>query len=886
MTNGTDSDSVPVADPTPGGDGDGTRWPTWSDISRLHHIPSAHQGGDGPSTPRDEAEATPVAEASEQAPEDAPEAPDVVEETEPLDRIPGSAPAETVAPAANVAPAQTVTGGETVTGDEPVTGSDIEQAGTAAETRSATEPAQAVDGADAPAVPPNTPDGPLAPDAPVAADAPIAPDAAVAPDASDAPDAPVAPRASDAPDAPVAADGPVAQDAPVADGTPEPVTGPRASTVETASGGGSPVAVDPPVDAPAAPVTAAEPTVVTPAVPAEPTAATATPSRTSAFPATAAGGSSSPHVRAGAVPVVNRETSVLDDFEPDDGRRRWPRQLAVVLGIVVVLVGAYAGACYALGHRVPRGATVAGVDIGGLTETAAVDRLTGRLGPATSGALAVAAGSQQSQLDPARAGLTFDAAATVRRLVGVDLLQPVRLWNQVVGVGAQPAVTAVDASALHSAVQQLADSLQVAPVNGSIVFADGTAHATPAQDGTDLDVPGAEKTIQDGWLVGARPLVLPTRSVAPDITQAETDAALTEVAQRVAGAPVTVTVADRTVSLPASTLVANASFVAQDGKLVLQLNGPALVAAVLAQTPGLVTPASDARFDFQNDAPVLVPGTPGTTIDPNALAAAVATAASSPTQRTATVSLVPSDPAQSTAALQALGIKEIVSEFATPLTSEPHRTVNITVGASKINGVLVRPGDTFSLGTALSPIDAAHGYIDAGAIVDGDHVQALGGGLSQISTTTYNAAFFAGFEDVAHTPHSEWFTRYPEGREATIFVPTLDMKWKNNTPYGALIQAWVADNQVHVRIWGTKYWTVTSTTSPRSNVHAPTTVYSQSPTCTPQSAGNPGFTVTVTRQLSLNGEVKQSTSRTTTYKAQDTIICGPAPSGASPSPTS
>ncbi|CAL8976497.1 hypothetical protein CELL_02324 [Cellulomonas sp. T2.31MG-18] len=858
MTNGTDSDSVPVADPTPGGDGDGTRWPTWSDISRLHHIPSAHQGGDGPSTPRDEAEATPVAEASEQAPEDAPEARDVVEGTEPPDRIPGSAPAETVAPAENVPPAETVTGG------------DVEQAGTAAETRIANEPAQASDGASALAVPPSTPDGPVAPHA-------VAPDAAV-----DA-DAPIAP------DAPVAADRPVAQDAPVADGTPEPVTGPRDPTVETASGG-SPAPVDAPVhapaDAPEVPTTAAEPDVVAPAVPGEPTAATAMPSRTSAFPATAAGGSSSPHVRAGAVPVVNRETSVLDDFEPDDGRRRWPRQLAVVLGIVVVLVGAYAGACYTLGHRVPRGATVAGVDIGGLTEAAAVDRLTGRLGPATSGALAVAAGSQQSQLDPARAGLTFDAAATVRRLVGVDLLQPVRLWDQVVGVGAQPAVTAVDAGALHSVVQQLADSLQVAPVNGSIVFADGTAHATPAQDGTDLDVPGAEKTIRDGWLVGARPLVLPTRSVAPDITQAETDAALTEVAQRVAGAPVTVTVADRTVSLPASTLVANASFVAQDGKLVLQLNGPNLVAAVLAQTPGLVTPASDARFDFQNDAPVLVPGTPGTTIDPNAVAAAVATAASSPTQRTATVSLVPSDPAQSTAALQALGIKEIVSEFATPLTSEPHRTVNITVGASKINGVLVRPGDTFSLGTALSPIDAAHGYIDAGAIVDGDHVQALGGGLSQISTTTYNAAFFAGFEDVAHTPHSEWFTRYPEGREATIFVPTLDMKWKNNTPYGALIQAWVADNQVHVRIWGTKYWTVTSTTSPRSNVHAPTTVYSQSPACTPQSAGNPGFTVTVTRQLSLNGEVKQSTSRTTTYKPQDTIICGPAPGGASPSPTS
>ncbi len=602
------------------------------------------------------------------------------------------------------------------------------------------------------------------------------------------------------------------------------------------------------------------------------------PVRTSAFPATAVGGTSSPRVEGGVIPVAARTASVLDDFEPDDGRRRWPRQLAVALGVVVVLAGAYAGASYALAHRVPRGATVAGVDVGGLTEGAAVDRLTSQLGPAATGAFGVKAGDQESQLDPVQAGLTFDAAATVRRLVGVDLLQPVRLWHQVAGVGAQPAVTSVDAAALHTAVEHLADSLQVAPVDGSIIFADGAAHATQAQDGTDLDVAGAEKAIRDGWLVGARPLVLPTTTVAPDITQAETDAALTEVAQQVAGAPVTVAVADRTVSLPASTLVANASFVAQDGKLVLQMNGPALVALVLQQTPGLVTPASDARFEFQNDAPVLVPGTPGTTIDPTALAAAVATAASSPNQRTATVSLVPSDPTQSTEALQALGIKEIVSEFATPLTSEPHRTVNITVGAGMINGTLVRPGDTFSLGQALSPIDAAHGYVDAGAIVDGFDVQAMGGGLSQVSTTTYNAAYFAGFQDVEHRPHSEWFTRYPEGREATIYYPILDLKWKNNTPYGALVQAWVADNQMHVRIWGTKYWTVTSTTSPRSNVHAPTTVYSQSPACAPQQAGNPGFTVTVTRQVSLNGAVVSTTKRTTTYKAQDTIICGPAPS--------
>ena len=337
-------------------------------------------------------------------------------------------------------------------------------------------------------------------------------------------------------------------------------------------------------------------------------------------------------------------------------------------------------------------------------------------------------------------------------------------------------------------------------------------------------------------------------------------------------------VAGQIAELPVSVLTGAASFVPRDGGLALQMDGAMLVDAVMARTTDLLTPAADATFAFQDDKPVVVPGTPGTTLDPDVLAQAVETAAMSPV-RTAKVELVPTEPQQSEATLEALGIKEIVSEFDTPLTSDHIRTINIANGASKLNGMLIRPGETFSLGDALSPIDSAHGYVLAGAIVNGEHTEALGGGLSQLSTTTYNAAYFAGMEIVQHKPHSEYFARYPDGREATIFIPTIDMKWRNNTPYGALIQAWVdpTANNVHVRIWGTKYWTVESTTSGRWNVHAPTTVYSQSPTCTPQGAGNPGFTVKVTRKVSLDGTVESEESWTVTYRAQNKIVCGPAP---------
>ena len=85
-----------------------------------------------------------------------------------------------------------------------------------------------------------------------------------------------------------------------------------------------------------------------------------------------------------------------------------------------------------------------------------------------------------------------------------------------------------------------------------------------------------------------------------------------------------------------------------------------------------------------------------------------------------------------------------------------------------------------------------------------------------------------------------------------------------------------AGGRVHARIWSTPYYTVESSTSPRSGVVQPTTVHSSSPTCTPQRAGNPGFTVTVTRRLLLDGVEQETTSDTWRYKPQNAVVCDPA----------
>src|SRR5690606_2128973 len=118
--------------------------------------------------------------------------------------------------------------------------------------------------------------------------------------------------------------------------------------------------------------------------------------------------------------------------------------------------------------------------------------------------------------------------------------------------------------------------------------------------------------------------------------------------------------------------------------------------------------------------------------------------------RTATVTLSEVDPEQTTKALEELGITELVSVFDTTLTNDAQRTGNLIRGAELVTGVLVRPGEVFSLNETIGPITAENGYRNSTVVVNGVIQEGMGGGLSQMGTTMFNAAYFAGFEDVEH----------------------------------------------------------------------------------------------------------------------------------------
>ncbi|MEO7556479.1 MAG: VanW family protein, partial [Acidimicrobiales bacterium] len=194
---------------------------------------------------------------------------------------------------------------------------------------------------------------------------------------------------------------------------------------------------------------------------------------------------------------------------------------------------------------------------------------------------------------------------------------------------------------------------------------------------------------------------------------------------------------------------------------------------------------------------------------------------------------------------------------------------------------LLKPGETFSLNGTVGERTKANGFTEGYVINDGILTQDLGGGVSQMATTTFNAMFFAGFEDVEHKPHSFYIDRYPIGREATVAWGAIDLRFTNDTPYGVLIQSVVTPSTpttsgvATVSMYSTKWWDITTSAGKQRNITEPKTRRINDLVCHPNE-GYGGFDINVFRYFTPVGENTESRGTekfSTTYTPSDTVIC-------------
>ena len=487
---------------------------------------------------------------------------------------------------------------------------------------------------------------------------------------------------------------------------------------------------------------------------------------------------------------------------------------------LTVLLAAYLGTAWFLGRHVPANTSVAGVPIGGMSPAAAERTLGRAFGAQQKAAVTVTAGKKSAELQPASAGLALDLPGTVGELAGFSL-KPADLWNHLTGGEPEPLKTSVDRTKLEAAVKGIESALDTQVVQGAITFPAGKAVVVEPVSGATLSVPGTADEIAARWPAKG-PIGAKFDTVTPEVPAEEVQRAATEFATPAMSAPVTVAVGAKRFSVKPAEYAPALSMKAEEGKLTPVVDEPKLVAAVraAASAAGLETKARDARITFSGTTPVVIPSATGSTLDDASVAKAFVPALTS-ASRTATVRAKTLQPKLSTAQANKIKPKEVISTFTSVFPFNPPRTENIKIAARTLNGAYVAPGETFSLNQRLGQRTAAKGYNEAPVIINGRLTKDYGGGISQLSTTLFNAVFFSGAKIEEHHPHSFYISRYPEGREATISWPDVDNRFTNDTGYGILIQASVSGSEVTVTFHGTKVWDVVASYGDRLYVVEP-----------------------------------------------------------------
>ncbi|GIL37534.1 VanW family protein [Phycicoccus sp. DTK01] len=558
--------------------------------------------------------------------------------------------------------------------------------------------------------------------------------------------------------------------------------------------------------------------------------------------------------------------------DPAPGRRRWPY---VVGGAIVLLAVVYGATAAWAADRVARGTTVAGVEVGGQSAAQARATLARALGDGSGRPLTLTSPAGEASVDPADAGLAVDVPASVDPLVGFSLA-PADVWRQVAGGGEQPAAVTVDEAAFGEALEGVRDELDASAKEGSVSVAGGKVAYEEPVAGVETDVARTAAAVRRAW--PGRDTVAVVGDVrAPKVSAQELQRVRDEFAEVAVSAPVTVQVGGSSFELSAKQLAPAAVLTpADDGTITPRADDEKLRAIVhaAAKKAKLEVAPKDAVVTFAgNDwrKPKVAPSAPGSALDDASISAAVWTAFSTPS-KTATVTTKEVQPEFTTEVAKKTLPREKVSSFTTYYEPGAARVTNIKNAARYLDGTYVPPGEQFSMNGVLGERTPDKGYVKAGIILNNRLSDSYGGGISQVSTTIFNASFFAGVQLDAWQAHSFYISRYPEGREATISWPDLHNKFTNTLDGGILIDVVATDTSVTVTYWGTKKYDVEATKSARYDIVQPKVVRDDSPTCKPQGPV-PGFKVDIGRIFKQGGKVVRKASFTTSYVPEDDVTC-------------
>ena len=512
------------------------------------------------------------------------------------------------------------------------------------------------------------------------------------------------------------------------------------------------------------------------------------------------------------------------------------------------------------------------------------------LAPRSEQTIEISVDGESLSLDPAEAGLGIDYQATVRQAGGGKSWDPARLWDYFTGGDDLEPVVLVDQAALDSAIADLQDQVGQEPRDGRILFRDGRAVVRDPRTGSGLDADAVEEALRAAYLEDDA-VSVSLVDLKPSIGEGAVDEALNSFANPALSGPVTLKFGKSRVTLAPGDYAEALSLDAVDGALVPSVDEDLIVSLVEEATVGEGSPVDatvalvDGKFEGLLARSVVVPSKPGLTFEPADVTAAFLDLVARPDgERSAPVEGTVASAEFKTRDARKLKIREQVSEFTTNFPYAEYRNTNLGRAAEIIDGTVLKPGEIFSMNDVVGERTRANGFTEGFIISDGILKEELGGGVSQMATTLFNAMFFAGLEDVEHRPHSFYIDRYPVGREATVVFGALDLRFGNDTEYGVLVNAEVtpstpsSQGAVTVRLFSTPFWDIESVTGERYDSTPPETRTLNTPDCYAYT-GHGGFTIDVTRVFREvdQDEVVRRENFHTVYTPSDSVVCKPPP---------
>ena len=475
---------------------------------------------------------------------------------------------------------------------------------------------------------------------------------------------------------------------------------------------------------------------------------------------------------------------------------------AGVLALVLIVGVAFSGS----DARIAAGVEVAGVKVSGLTPEQAEKKLSDRAASLAEVPVTFTGGGQSWRISPKDLELSVDWPATLAEARGAgDWPLPFRGLKRAAvrlfGAEVEPHADVYEAG-LKFELERIAASVDRKSESASIVLNGLTARLEPARDGAKIDLQAAEATVVSALAGFSRkPVALPIHvdkaPVGTEELRPVLDDVRTAVSRRVRlGWHGTTWMVSRErlaklLSLP------------RGGSKELTIGGPYATLYFKRLSRAFADPPKNAQFAVQSNRSVrVVRAHKGRVLDAPATASALLEAALSSGKRSAELVIKEAEPSFTTKEAKELGITRELVRYSTFYTGTADRITNLKLATALLDGTRMAPGATFSFNREVGPRTEARGFRSAPVIIGGKYEEGVGGGVSQVATTVFNAAWEAGLKIKERTAHALYISRYPLGRDATVNYPEIDLKFVNDTKHWLVMKAVPTETGIAISLLG------------------------------------------------------------------------------------